>query len=69
MVGEDVLITGAGPIGIMAVAICNFVGATGLRALGERRGKVASDWGTPSNFKKAKTTLSRGTKRIVGITA
>ncbi|MCH7613243.1 MAG: L-threonine 3-dehydrogenase [Candidatus Marinimicrobia bacterium] len=27
MVGEDVLITGAGPIGIMAVAICNFVGA------------------------------------------
>lgn len=27
MVGEDVLITGAGPIGVMAVAICNFVGA------------------------------------------
>ena len=27
MVGEDVLITGAGPIGIMAIAICNFVGA------------------------------------------
>ncbi len=27
MVGEDVLITGAGPIGIMTVAICNFVGA------------------------------------------
>ncbi|MBT3179338.1 MAG: L-threonine 3-dehydrogenase [Candidatus Marinimicrobia bacterium] len=27
MVGEDVLITGAGPIGIMAVAICNYVGA------------------------------------------
>tara|TARA_B100000073_G_scaffold126607_1_gene103601 strand:+ start:95 stop:1117 length:1023 start_codon:yes stop_codon:yes gene_type:complete len=27
MVGEDILITGAGPIGIMAVAICNFVGA------------------------------------------
>ena len=27
MVGEDVLITGAGPIGIMAVAICNFIGA------------------------------------------
>ena len=27
MVGEDVLITGAGPIGIMAVAICKFVGA------------------------------------------
>ena len=27
MVGEDVLITGAGPIGLMAVAICNFVGA------------------------------------------
>lgn len=27
MVGEDVLITGAGPIGIMAVAIAKFVGA------------------------------------------
>ena len=27
MVAEDVLITGAGPIGIMAVSICNFVGA------------------------------------------
>ncbi len=27
MVGEDVLITGAGPIGIMAVAVCKFVGA------------------------------------------
>jgi len=27
LVGEDVLITGAGPIGIMACAICKFVGA------------------------------------------
>ena len=27
LVGEDVLITGAGPIGIMAVAICKFAGA------------------------------------------
>lgn len=27
MIGEDVLITGAGPIGIMASAICKFVGA------------------------------------------
>lgn len=27
MVGEDVLITGAGPIGIMAVAVCKHVGA------------------------------------------
>ena len=27
LVGEDVLITGAGPIGAMAVAICRFVGA------------------------------------------
>ena len=27
MVGEDVLITGAGPIGIMSAAICKFVGA------------------------------------------
>jgi len=27
MTGEDVLITGAGPIGIMAAAVCKFVGA------------------------------------------
>lgn len=27
LVGEDVIITGAGPIGIMAAAICKFVGA------------------------------------------
>lgn len=27
VVGEDVLITGAGPIGIMAAAVCKFVGA------------------------------------------
>jgi len=27
IVGEDVLITGAGPIGIMAAAVCKFVGA------------------------------------------
>ena len=30
MVGEDVLITGAGPIGIMAVAICRHVGARNI---------------------------------------
>ena len=30
LVGEDVLITGAGPIGIMAVAICKFVGARNI---------------------------------------
>ncbi len=30
MVGEDVLITGAGPIGLMAVSICNFVGARNI---------------------------------------
>lgn len=30
MAGEDVLITGAGPIGIMSVAICKFVGARNI---------------------------------------
>ncbi|MEL0034810.1 MAG: L-threonine 3-dehydrogenase [Gammaproteobacteria bacterium] len=30
LVGEDVLITGAGPIGIMAVAICRHVGARNI---------------------------------------
>ena len=27
MVGEDVLITGAGPIGVMACAVCRYLGA------------------------------------------
>ncbi len=30
LIGEDVLITGAGPIGIMAVAICEFAGARNI---------------------------------------
>jgi threonine 3-dehydrogenase len=27
LIGEDILVTGAGPIGIMAAAVCNFAGA------------------------------------------
>ena len=34
LVGEDVLITGAGPIGIMAAAICRHVGAKACRYYG-----------------------------------
>jgi threonine 3-dehydrogenase len=30
LVGEDVLITGAGPIGIMAAAVCRHVGARNI---------------------------------------
>ena len=45
--GEDVLITGAGPIGLMAVAICNFIGARNvvITDINEYRLKIAKKLG------------------------
>jgi len=47
MVGEDVLITGAGPIGLMSVAICNFVGARNvvITDINDFRLNLAKDMG------------------------
>jgi len=47
LVGEDVLITGAGPIGIMAVAICRHVGARNvvISDINEYRLKLAKEMG------------------------
>lgn len=47
MVGEDVLITGAGPIGIIATGICNHVGARNVIVtdVNDYRLKLAKDMG------------------------
>lgn len=49
LVGEDVLITGAGPIGIMAVAICKHVGARNvvITDVNEYRLDLAQKWVLP----------------------
>lgn len=58
LVGEDVLITGAGPIGIMAVAICRHVGARHvvISDVNDYRLKLAQEMGASRvvNVKNAK---------------
>ena len=46
VVGEDVLITGAGPIGIMAAAICNKNGARNviITDINDYRLELAKAW-------------------------
>src|SRR3546814_3246685 len=47
VVGEDVLITGAGPIGVMAAGICNHIGARNVVVtdVNDYRLKLAADMG------------------------
>jgi len=47
LVGEDVLITGAGPIGIMAAAVCRFIGARHvvITDINDDRLKLAQQFG------------------------
>ncbi|MDL2298246.1 L-threonine 3-dehydrogenase [Synergistaceae bacterium OttesenSCG-928-D05] len=56
LVGEDVLITGAGPIGIMAAAICRHVGARHIVVsdLNEYRLDLAKKMGATHVFNAAK---------------
>ena len=56
MVGEDVLITGAGPIGIMAVAICKFVGARNIviTDTNDYRLNIAKSVGASQNYQYSK---------------
>ena len=51
--GEDVLITGAGPIGLMAAAICRHVGARHVVVtdLNEKRLELAEKMGASKGFK------------------
>lgn len=61
LVGEDVLITGAGPIGIMAVAICKHVGARHIviTDLNEYRLDIARKMGATVALNIKEKTLSQ----------
>ncbi|MEL6359617.1 MAG: L-threonine 3-dehydrogenase [Pseudomonadota bacterium] len=60
LVGEDVLITGAGPIGIMAAAVARFVGARHVVVsdLNEYRLNLASKMGASRTVNAAQENLS-----------
>jgi len=59
MVGEDVLITGAGPIGIMAVAVCKHVGARNvvITDINDYRLALAEKMGATRTVNVAQTSL------------
>jgi threonine 3-dehydrogenase len=61
LVGEDVLITGAGPVGIMAVAIAKFVGArfVVITDVNEYRLNLAEKMGATLAINPTKTSLDR----------
>ena len=59
LTGEDVLITGAGPIGIMAAAVCKFVGARNvvLTDINDNRLELAKKLGIKYTVNTAKENL------------
>ncbi len=59
LVGEDVLITGAGPVGIMAVAVARFAGARHIviTDINEYRLALAKKMGATMSLNVQKTTL------------
>ena len=59
LVGEDVLITGAGPIGIMAAAVCKFVGARNvvITDINDARLELAKKLGIKYTVNTAKESL------------
>ncbi len=61
MVGEDVLITGAGPIGIMAATVCKFVGARNvvITDINDDRLALARELGIKYTVNTAKEDLSK----------
>ncbi len=58
--GEDILITGAGPIGLMAVAICNFIGARNvvITDVNEYRLKIAKKLGASRTVNITKQSIN-----------
>ena len=62
MVAEDVLITGAGPVGLMAVSICRFVGARHIviTDINDYRLNLARTMGASRAINVSKTTLEQG---------
>lgn len=65
-VGEDVLITGAGPIGIMAAAVCKFVGARHvvITDINDNRLELAKKLGVQYTVNTAKERLSDVMERL-----
>ena len=61
LTGEDVLITGAGPIGIMAAAVCKHVGARRvvITDINDERLKLANTLGIEHTVNTAKESLSK----------
>lgn len=66
IVGEDVLITGAGPIGMMAAAIAKHAGARHvvITDINDYRLKLALELGATSAINVAKESLERKTKEL-----
>jgi threonine 3-dehydrogenase len=66
MVGEDVLITGAGPIGIMAVAIARFVGARHvvITDVNDYRLQLAAKMGASRTVNVARDSLDQVMKDL-----
>ena len=58
--GEDILITGAGPIGLMAVVICNFIGARNvvITDINEYRLKIAKKLGASKTINITKKSIN-----------
>jgi threonine 3-dehydrogenase len=66
LVGEDVLITGAGPIGIMAAAIARHAGARNvvITDMNDYRLEIASHMGATKTVNIAKESLKEETERM-----
>ena len=66
LTGEDVLITGAGPIGIIAAAVCKFVGARHvvITDINDERLELAKKLGIKYTVNTAKTELKDFMKEI-----
>ena len=66
LVGEDVLITGAGPIGIMAAAVCKFAGARHvvITDINDTRLELAKKLGIEYTVNTMKEDLSRIKKEL-----
>ncbi|MFV0339483.1 MAG: L-threonine 3-dehydrogenase [Parachlamydiaceae bacterium] len=66
LVGEDVLITGAGPIGIMAAAIARHAGARNvvITDLNDQRLQIASTMGATKTVNVGRESLAEETKKL-----
>ena len=67
LVGEDVLITGAGPIGIMAAAVCKFVGARRvvITDINDTRLELAKKLGIQYTVNTAKEDLAELKRKLL----